>query len=112
MSTATSSGSLATVGDRFALSRPCTDQPAGTEQPSAARPFGLRFAADPVSTEVALPAYEFDPVQQLLVDPATAEPWYRGLVDMTMNTTGISPDGGGSTGNEEYRPDYTGDEPV
>jgi hypothetical protein len=60
------------------------------------RPYGLRFAT--VNRQIGL-------------DP-NGDPWHRGIVDMTMKTTGPSPDGGGSTGGEEWGPDYLTDEPT
>lgn len=74
------------------------------------RPFGLRFATVSRETGNPLPAWRFDEQRQIGLDP-NGDPWYRGIVDMTMKTTGPSPDGGGNTGGEEWGPDYLTDEP-
>jgi putative ATP-grasp target RiPP len=103
---------LVAVGERFALAWPRFGQPdsaAGEVSPVGVRPFGLRFAVEPGASEVSLPPWRYDVDRQIAVD-TDGQPWYRQLVDMTMATTGPSPDGKGSTGNEEWRPDYMSDE--
>ncbi|MQA24742.1 MAG: putative ATP-grasp-modified RiPP [Micromonosporaceae bacterium] len=105
-------GPIVDTADRFALARPHTSHTGSDEEPSppGVRPFGLRFAADPLTGDAPLPSWRYDPERQLAVDPGNGAPWYRSLVDMTMKTTGYSTDGGSSTGNEEYRPDYLSEE--
>ena len=73
------------------------------------RPFGLRFATVSQQAGTPLPVWRFDEQRQIGLDP-NGDPWYRGIVDMTMKTTGPSPDGGGNTGGEEWGPDYLTDE--
>jgi putative ATP-grasp target RiPP len=75
------------------------------------RPYGLRFTTASKDAGTALPAWHFDEQRQIGLDP-NGDPWYQGIVDMTMKTTGPSPDGGGSTGGEEWGPDYLTDEPT
>jgi len=69
----------------------------------------LRFAVESSAAAASLPPWRYDFGRQIAVD-TDGQPWYRQLVDMTMGTTGPSPDGTGSTGNEEWTPDYMPDE--
>lgn len=75
-----------------------------------ARPFGLRFAVRPAGKAEALPPWRYCPEQQIAVTD-DGQPWHQQLVDMTMKTTGPSPEGIGNTGNEEWAPDFMSDEP-
>jgi putative ATP-grasp target RiPP len=104
---------LAPASSRFAQGRSRFDPNVNHDTRSSAgmRPFGLRFAITSRSTDNPLPAWRFDEQRQIGVDQ-NGEPWYRGIVDMTMKTSGPSPDGGGSTGGEEWGPDYLTDEPM
>lgn len=102
---------LTTASERFALGRPRFDPVASNEpaSPVDVRPFGLRFAAVPQPSAGPMPPWRYCPERQLAVTPEGA-PWYRDIVDMTMKTSGASPDGGGSTGGEEFTPDFLSDE--
>jgi putative ATP-grasp target RiPP len=104
------------VSGRFPLGRPPASDVISEQGPSqpGVRPFGLRFArpVDGPSPGTALP-WRFCPARQVaVVDDGSGRAWYRQLGPLrktTMATTGPSPDGGGSTGNEEWTPDYVGD---
>ncbi len=105
---------LSPVSGRFPLglgtfAAPTSDEP---ESCPGVRPYGLRFATimDRSSVEV-LPAWQFCPQRQIaVVTDEPTKPWYRHWqAEGSMETTGASPDGQGSTGNEEWTPDYTGD---
>lgn len=103
---------LVAVGERFPLGWPrCGQPPSAAEaaSPVGVRPFGLRFAVEPSAPVVSVPPWRYDVDRQIAVD-TLGQPWYRQLVDMTMATNCPSPDGTGSTGNEEWTPDYTSDE--
>jgi putative ATP-grasp target RiPP len=103
---------LVAVGERFPLAWPRFGQPesaAEAASPTGVRPFGLRFTVEPSASAVSLPPWRYDFDRQIAVD-TDGQPWHRQLVDMTMATTGPSPDGTGSTGNEEWTPDYLSDE--
>ena len=101
---------LVTTSERFALGR-LRYAPVRSDEPASAvgvRPFGLRFAAPP-SPGVAVPGGQYSADRQLAIMP-DGQPWYLHIADMTMRTTGPSPDGGGSMGGEEYTPDFLSDE--
>jgi putative ATP-grasp target RiPP len=102
---------LAGPSERFALGRPRSEPVVSDELPSpvGVRPFGLLFAAPAQQAGTPVPPWRFCPRRQVALTPDGA-PWYRDIVDMTMRTTGASPDGGGSTGGEEYTPDFLADE--
>lgn len=103
---------LAAVGERFPLAWPRFGQlESAAEAASSAgvRPFGLRFAVEPSAPAALLPPWRYDVDRQIAVD-TDGQPWYRQLVDMTMGSTGPSPDGTGNTGGEEWTPDYMSDE--
>lgn len=102
---------LADVGERFPLAWPRCGQPGRVEaaSPVGVRPFGLRFAVEPSGPVAVLPPWKYDVNRQIAVD-RDGRPWYRQLVDMTMGSTGPSPDGTGNTGGEEWTPDYMSDE--
>jgi len=91
---------------RFGEANYC--EPASTE---GLRPFGLRFAVPPTGRVEGLPPWRYCPERQIALTP-DGQQWHRSLADMTMRTTGPSPDGGGSTGNEEWTPDFAPDEPT
>lgn len=106
---------LSTVSGRFPLglgtfAAPISDEPVSR---SGVRPFGLRFATLTGRMMPSMPPWRLCPDRQIaVVDDRRAEPYYWRLNaggKGTMPTTGPSPDGGGSTGNEEWRPDYMGD---
>lgn len=106
---------LSTVSGRFPLglgtfAALISDEPVSR---SGVRPFGLRFATLTGRMMPSMPPWRLCPDRQIaVVDDRRAEPYYRRLNaggKGTMPTTGPSPDGGGSTGNEEWRPDYMGD---
>jgi putative ATP-grasp target RiPP len=103
---------LSTAAERLPLAWPRSGQPTSGEiaSPKGVRPFGLRFAVRPSGAAVQLPPWRYCPDRQIAVT-ADGQPWRRTLVDMTMNTTGPSPDGTGNTGNEEWSPDFMSDEP-
>lgn len=102
---------LMTAADRFpqARSRFSPPEPDPHDRPSApgVRPFGLRFAVRMPGKALPVPPWRYCPDRQIAVTE-DGRPW-RELVDMTMDTTGYSTDGTGSTGGEEYTPDYTAD---
>lgn len=106
---------LSPVSGRFPLGLGTFAAPASDEPVSSVgvRPFGLRFVTMAGRTMPSMPPWRLCPERQIaVVDDLTAEPYYRCLNaggKGTMPTTGPSPDGGGSTGNEEWRPDYMGD---
>jgi putative ATP-grasp target RiPP len=102
---------LATAAERVPLAWPrFSQQPHDDDAPRASvRPLGLRFAVTLPHKPVALPPWRYCPDRQIAVGE-DGQPWFRTLVDMTMGSTGPSPDGGGSTGNEEWRPDFMSDE--
>lgn len=93
--------------ERFALGRPRTARPDTTSRPSAARPFGLRFASalEPVAA-LGLAGWRLCPDRQIVV---TAD-GLPGIVDMTMSTSGPSGDGSSGGGAEEWGPDHHDDE--
>lgn len=102
---------LATAADRLPMAWPRSAQFPGAQScPSSVdiRPFGLRFVVAIPQRTVPLPQWHYCPERQIAVG-VDGRPW-RELVDMTMDTTGPSPDGGGSTGNEEWKPDFMSDE--
>lgn len=105
---------LSPVSGRFPLglgtfAAPTSDEP--VSRPGV-RPYGLQFATVVDRSMVeALPAWRLCPQRQIavVVDEPT-KPWYRDWkAQGSMKSTGPSPDGQGSTGNEEWTPDYTGD---
>lgn len=105
---------LTAVGDRLPLAWPRWERPASDQaaSPLGERPFGLRFAVEPSAPPAPTPfvrLWRYDVDRQIAVG-VDGQPWYRQLVDMTMETTGPSPDGTGSTGNEEWTPDYASDD--
>ncbi len=106
---------LSPVSARFPLGLGTFAAPISNEPVSrrGVRPFGLRFATVAGRTPPSIPPWRLCPDRQIaVVDDRTAEPYYRRLNaggKGTKPTTGPSPDGGGSTGNEEWRPDYMGD---
>jgi len=114
-STAASDLPLSPVSTRFPLGLGTYACPASAEAPSdtGVRPFGLRFAvaADRRAAET-LPPWRYCPQRQIaVVDDGTGEAWFRRMEAGTgsKSTTGASPDGGPSTGNEEWTPDFMGD---
>ncbi|MGH3625382.1 MAG: putative ATP-grasp-modified RiPP [Sciscionella sp.] len=104
---------LATSVERFPLARPRFGQPVSLEpaSPAGVRPFVLRFAVEPASPAAPLPPWRYDSDRQIAVG-SDGRPWHQQLVDMSMKTTGPSPDGSGNTGNEEWSPDFMSDDPV
>jgi putative ATP-grasp target RiPP len=106
---------LVTAAERVPLAWPRTGRAADavtgaeTGPRSATLPFGLRFAVEVAATAEALPPWRWCPGRQIAVGEE-GQPWHRTLVDATMATTGPSPDGGGSTGGEEWTPDFMSDE--
>lgn len=104
---------LATAAERFPLAWPRSGRPASAAaaSPTGVRPFGLRFAVEPSGQTAPLPPRWYCPDRQIALG-MDGKPWHRLLVDMTMKTTGPSPDGGGSTGGEEWSPDFMSDEPA
>lgn len=104
------------VSSRFPLGLPIFGAPISEQGPSpvGVRPFGLRFATtvSDRSLPTTLP-WRLCPERQIaVVDDGSSEPWYRRLQAKgtgSMKSTGPSPDGGGSTGGEEWTPDYMGD---
>jgi putative ATP-grasp target RiPP len=105
---------LVAAGERFPQGWPRFGQPESVDEaasPTEVHPFGLRFAVEPSAAAASLPPWRYDFDRQIAVDTG-GQPWHRQLIDMTMGTTGPSPDGTGSTGNEEWRPDYMSDEPA
>jgi len=106
---------LVTAAERIPLAWPRSGRPTASESapsPAGVRPFGLRFAvevpAKTVSVPGSMPAWRYCPDRQIAVGD-NGQPW-RSLVDMTMSSTGPSPDGSGNTGNEEWTPDFMSDE--
>ncbi len=110
---ATQEDPLATAAERFPLAWPRSGLPAraAAASPTGVRPFGLRLAVEPSGQTVPLPRWRYCPESQIALG-VDGKPWHRQLVDMTMKTTGPSPDGGGSTGGEEWSPDFMSDEPA
>lgn len=107
---------VSSVSGRFPLGLATFTAPASPQVPSrpGVRPFGLRFATTATDrSEPKVLSWRFCPERQIaVVDDGTAEPWYRRLKAAgtgSMDTTGPTPDGQGSTGNEEWTPDYMGD---
>jgi putative ATP-grasp target RiPP len=102
---------LVTAAERIPQAWPRFGQEVCMRAPSAVgvRPLGLRFAVEVPRGSVSLPPWRYCPDRQMAVG-ADGEPWFRSLVDATKGTTGPSPDGGPSTGNEEWTPDFMSDE--
>lgn len=96
-------GALVADGERFALDIPRLASPEAST-PGGARPFGLRFAL-PAPADDRLPEWWLCPRTQIALTP-DGVPWYRTVKNMEMSTSGPSGDGTGSTGGEEWRPDY------
>lgn len=101
---------LMPVSGRFALGRARTNPPASAESPSTSgvRPFGLRFAKPGSTGDELLPAVTLCPERQIALLP-DGTPLHHRIDDMTKPSTGPHPDGSGS-GQEEWTPDYVGDE--
>lgn len=97
------SARVSTGRDRF---------PTAASSAAGVRPYGLRFAADPGPTArtARIPAWTLDPATQIARATADHTPLYRMPNTGTRATTGASPDGGGSTGGEEWTADFYGDE--
>jgi putative ATP-grasp target RiPP len=72
-----------------------------------ARPFALRFGQPrlPAAGVAEFPAWRYCDERQIAVG-ADGQPY---MAKGEMTTTGPSPDGQGSTGNEEWTPDFAGD---
>jgi hypothetical protein len=73
----------------------------------------LRFAQVAARSDEGLPAWWYCHHRQVaMAGDGSAEPFYRRFAvgKGSMDTTGPSPDGQGSTGNEEWTPDYQGDD--
>jgi putative ATP-grasp target RiPP len=105
---------LATAAERVPLAWPRFDQPISTETPSqlGVRPFGLRYAVDTPAGGAPLPPWTYCPDRQIAVGQ-DGKPWLRSADEdegPSMKTTGPSPDGGPSTGGEEWTPDFMSDE--
>lgn len=89
--------------------------PASAAAPSTdgARPFGLRFARPRVAPAAALaqlPSWEYSHDRQIALVAGTGESWaIHAAGTGSMDTTGPSTDGSGSTGGEEWTPDFVGD---
>lgn len=98
-----STPTLVAPGDRFALAQPHTH----TIDEDTPPPYGLRFAG-PCGQGPRLPEVTICPETQI-AHTADGVPWYRTLVAMEMSTSGESQDGTGSTGGEEWSPDYQAD---
>lgn len=106
---------LSPVGSRFPLGLGTHAAPVSPEPPSrsSVRPFGMRFTTTVDRTPRAVPPWYFCPDRQIaVVDDGSGDAWYRRLEAAgtgSKDTTGPSPDGQGSTGNEEWTPDFLGD---
>lgn len=97
---------LVSVDGRFPLARPCGEVPDGTGEPSAARPFGLRFfQAGTAVAELSPPISDYDDALQMAVLPGTREPVIVNPVAWERTTTG---DLGGHQ-PEEWKADYARD---
>jgi putative ATP-grasp target RiPP len=96
---------LASVGGRFPLARPSAEVPDGVGEPSAARPFGLRFLRSGTAVaELSPPVSDYDDDLQMAVLPGTREPVIFSPLAWERTTTG---DLGGPQGPpEEWRTDY------
>lgn len=96
---------LVSVDWRFPLARPWGDVPDGVSEPSAARPFGLRFfKAGTAVAELSPPMSDYDDALQMAVLPGTGEPVIFGPLAWERTTTG---DLGGPQGPpEEWKADY------
>lgn len=95
---------LATTGDRFALTRGCSNPTVSPETPSApeVRPFGMRFfdAIMPV-TSMAPPFYEYCPRRQVVVGIDGAPLLTNGMVPSTTGSYD-----GKDNPQEEIKMDY------
>jgi putative ATP-grasp target RiPP len=99
---------LASVGERFPLARSCGEVPDGTGEPSAARPFGLRFLRPGTAVaELSPPVSDYDDDLQMAVLPGTGEPVIFSPIAWERTTTG---DLDGNRGPaEEWKTDYARD---
>lgn len=95
---------LATIGDRFALTRGCSNPEVSPDAPSApeTRPFGMRFfdAVTPVAS-LALPSYEYCPRRQIAVGADGAPLITSGMVPSTTGSYD-----GKDNPQEEIKMDY------
>jgi hypothetical protein len=108
-------GPVSPVSGRFPLGLGSFAAPRSDQLPSerGVQPFGLRFAQVAARSDEGLPAWWYCHHRQVaMAGDGSAEPFYRRFAvgKGSMDTTGPSPDGQGSTGNEEWTPDYQGDD--
>lgn len=103
---------LVSESERFATGRAQTDLASPDSVPSApgVRPFGLQFATPLDGAIRELPTWGWCDKHQIGVTP-DGRPWHRTIAAGTKNTTGETPDGGPSTGGEEWSPDFMPDQP-
>lgn len=96
---------LTIVGERFPLARPCLDVPDAVSEPSAARPFGLRFLRSGTAVaELSPPMSVYDDDLQMAVQPGTGEPVIFSPVAWDHSTTGEQD--GHKGPSEEWKMDY------
>lgn len=96
---------LTVAGERFPLARPCLYVPDAVDEPSAARPFGLRFLRSGTAVaELSPPMSDYDDALQMAVLPGTGQPVIFSPVAWDRTTTG---DQDGNKGpSEEWKMDY------
>lgn len=96
---------LTSIDGRFPLARPRFDVPDAVGEPSAARPFGLRFLRSGTAVaELSPPMSDYDDDLQMAVLPGTREPVIFSPVAWDRTTTG---DQDGHKGpSEEWKMDY------
>lgn len=97
---------LAAPAERLPQTAPTTGHD-DHDHPATPRPYLLRFAAAATPPATPPPVTVCPHSQTALLPDGT--PWHRHPTAMEMSTTGASSDGTGSTGGEEWKPDYQQD---